>query len=310
MTGFARIILILTVTLAFAVAGLSQDPSTRRDLKTREKGASEPSPAEVQKKPNSPFYPISSWMGKRFIFLSKPKMTPSDTYEDFVGAVNCSKYAGRTAKVVWIGEFSGRVHVEFEMEDTGQRVRARTIPHKESISGIALVEDLDQARAHWVGQTLWCKEMFLSSYDGQTDNLKTIKLKKYSPVKVIDVAVGWGEERPVRFILQTAAGEQGFLDINLSGTNVYPSARDLFRFENVFLVEDPRKTYKWPPRIWSAIENNQVVTGMTAEQVRLSWGEPEKINKPASVSATSEQWVYDGGRILNFRNGTLASFQK
>lgn len=79
--------------------------------------------------------------------------------DDFVGAITYSKYVGRVARVVSVTDFSGRAHLEFELEDNSERLRARTTTG--SISGIALAEDLDYARAHWLGRTLWSKEMSL-----------------------------------------------------------------------------------------------------------------------------------------------------
>jgi len=130
------------------------------------------------------------------------------------------------------------------------------------------------------------------------DAIGFVKVKKYAPVKVVEVLPGWDEEKPARFVLETAAGERGFLDVNLSGTNVPKELRHLYRFEHRFLPADPRLTHGWPPRVWAAIENNQVLAGMTAEQVRLSWGEPNQVN--------GDEWSYDGG-VLRFRQGVLVA---
>ena len=80
--------------------------------------------------------------------------------------------------------------------------------------------------------------------------------------------------------------------------------RHLSRFEELFLTEDPKQKYKWPAGIWQAIENNRVITGMSAEQVRMSWGEPEKTTR----TAAGEQWAYTAG-VLTFKNGVLVNMQ-
>ena len=199
-----------------------------------------------------------------------------------------------------MSEFSGRAHLEFEMEDNGEKLRARTLPYKQSVKGIALVDDLEKARAAWVGRTVWSREMLLQTYDADRDAIGFVKVKKYAPVKVVEVLPGWDEEKPARFVLETAVGERGFLDVNLSGTNVPKELRHLYRFEHRFLSADPRLTHGWPPRVWAAIENNQVLAGMTAEQVRLSWGEPNQVN--------GDEWSYDGG-VLRFRQGVLVAVE-
>jgi Phosphoglycerate kinase len=67
-----------------------------------------------------------------------------------------------------------------------------------------------------------------------------------------------------------------------------------------FLGEDPRKSRKWPAHIWNLIENSQIIPGMTAEEVKMSWGEPDKI----TPTATGESWLYTAG-TLTFKKGTL-----
>jgi hypothetical protein len=279
---------------------LAQEP-TRQNI----------APEELRKNTNRietatlfPYRPPASWQGQRFIFLSCPKSLENGVYDDFTGARKRKDYAGRIIKVVTVSDFSGRLHFEFEVEGAGEHLRARTIPNKESLKGLLLVEDLENARKLWVGQTLWCKQMLLSTYDEQTDALGSIAIKRYAPVKVVEITPGWDEEKPLRFVLETGDGKRGFLDLNLSGTNVYSEARQLSRFEASFLTEDPKLSRKWPAHIWAAIETNRVLTGMTMEQVKMSWGEPEQTAR----TAAGERWTYAAG-TLTFSNGKLISIQ-
>ena len=121
---------------------------------------------------------------------------------------------------------------------------------------------------------------------------------------MLDVVAGWTEEKPVRFVLEAADGKQGFLDLNLSGTNVFKDVRHLSRFEHCFVTEDPRTLNKWSPQIWSLIENGQIGVGLTAEQVKMSWGQPDKITR----TATGENWTYQAGTLV-FKNGILSGMQ-
>ncbi|MBI3422517.1 MAG: hypothetical protein HY011_06220 [Acidobacteria bacterium] len=95
-------------------------------------------------------------------------------------------------------------------------MRARTLPNKESVAGLLLIDDLEKARQQWLGQILWCRQMRLSTYDDATDQLSSLPLAKYAPLKVIAIQPGWDEEKPLRFVLQTSEGKQGFLDLNLT----------------------------------------------------------------------------------------------
>ncbi len=299
MKSAIRVVLQFTLVSICCVAALAQEP--RQNIAAEKKA--DPNTTEAATT-LFPFHPINSWTGKRFIFLPKPKSSQAGTYEDFNGAVSHQKYAGRTARVVSVSDFNGRAHVIFEMEDTGERLRAYTVAHKESLKGITLVDDIETARQQWAGKTLWCRAMMLSSYDEQTDALSMIRVKKYSPVKVVDVAAGWDEEKPIRLTLETPDGKRGFVDLNLSGTNVRKDARHLSRFEDDLLIEDPRLKHKWPANIWKAIENGQVFAGMTMEQVKMSWGEPDKITR----GAAGETWTYQSGALV-FKNGVMTGAQ-
>lgn len=54
---------------------------------------------------------------------------------------------------------------------------------------------------------------------------------------------------------------------------------------------------------WVRILSGKVQVGFTEEMVKLSWGEPKKINK----ASYGNQWVYDS-QYLYFENGTLKAF--
>ena len=251
-----------------------------------------------------PYVPLDGWVGRRFVFLPGPKASENEIYDDFSGRLNRRQYQGRVAKVTGASDFSGRVHLELEMEDTRERLRARTLPNKESVKGIALIDDLDNARSQWAGKTLWCREPRLSTYDERNDQLGALAVKRYSPLKVVDIVSGWDEEKPARFLLETADGKRGFLDLNLSGTNVFKEVRHLYHMEHYFLAEDPRKVYKWSAQTWNMIENSQIINGMTAAQVKLSWGEPDKI----TATAQGENWSYSAGTLI-FKKGVLSGKQ-
>ena len=299
-----RIVCMLFLCLNAVLFIHAQDSGQRQNLATEKKNDArlpEPSAATTAL---FPFHPLDSWRGQRFIFLPCPKASENNTYGDFSGKLTYKQYAGRIAKVISVEDFSGRVHLEFEMEDTKDHVRASTLPGRESIIGMALFDDISNARQQWQGKTLWCKEGRLSTYNELTDEVGLLVVKKYSPVKVADVKAAWNDEKPVRFVLETADGKQGFLDLNLSGTNVFKGARHLHRFDHCFVTEDPRKTRKWDAQIWTLIENGQIGAGMTAEEVRLSWGEPEKVTR----TATGENWTYRAGTLV-FKSGVLEKMQ-
>ncbi|HEX2491325.1 MAG TPA: hypothetical protein VHR27_18080 [Blastocatellia bacterium] len=300
MKKFTRPCLQFALVAIFSVVALAQ-PETRQNITTEKK--SESKPVEAAPTP-FPYHPIGSWVGKRFIFLPKPKGSESGTYEDFSRLVTHQKYAGRVARVVSANDSGASAFIEFQMEDDGERLRVFTVANKESVRGMALIDDIENARKQWAGKTVWGKMLMISSYDEQSGAITMTTVKKFGPLKVVDVVPGWDEEKPARFKLETPDGKQGFVDLNLSGTNVQKEVRYLSRFEDHLMAENPRLKYKWKADVWSTIEKGQIYPGMTEEQVKMSWGEPEKITR----TAAGEVWTYTSGALV-FKKGILSGSQ-
>lgn len=78
-----------------------------------------------------------------------------------------------------------------------------------------------------------------------------------------------------------------------------------------FDVKDPAKrTAKWGKSVLKAIYEQKVITGMTEEQTRTSWGPPRRINRSGGQWGLHAQWIYgDHGPYLYFENGRLSSWQ-
>jgi hypothetical protein len=300
MKKTARIVLLFTLIAICCVVALAQpEPGHSGEAEKKpEANLVEAGPAPFQ------YHPINSWAGKRFIFLPRPKGSESGTYEDFTRKITHQKYAGRVARVVSADASGASAYIEFQMEDDGEKLRVFTVANKESIRGLALLDDIDNARKQWAGKTLWSKMLMISIYDEESGAITMTTVKKFGPLKVVDVVPGWDEEKPVRFKLETPDGKRGFVDLNLSGTNVQKEARTQSRFEDHLMAEDPRQKYKWKADVWSAIEKGQVYAGMTEAQVKMSWGEPEKVTR----TATGEVWTYQSGSLV-FKKGVLTGSQ-
>src|SRR5687767_7492768 len=151
MKKFTRPCLQFALVAIFSVVALAQ-PETRQNITIEKK--SESKPAEAAPTP-FPYHPIGSWVGKRFIFLPKPKGSESGTYEDFSRLVTHQKYAGRVARVVSANDSGASAFIEFQMEDDGERLRVFTVANKESVRGMALLDDIENARKQWAGKTVW-----------------------------------------------------------------------------------------------------------------------------------------------------------
>ncbi len=72
----------------------------------------------------------------------------------------------------------------------------------------------------------------------------------------------------------------------------------------VFPLEDAKRyETKFGKENWLKILDSKVITGFSEEMVKLSWGEPDKINR----SSYTDQWIY-GDQYLYFENGKMKSF--
>ena len=270
--------------------------------------------SDTTKKDCFTYRPIEEWVGEKFIFLPASKRGKKYGYQSFkggkgpYGSPTYEECVGRIGTIIKIEKSYGTVNkIIMKMDDNGKTYSADI--YSETVADIAPIADIDSARSRWLGKTLWYKGTELVTYDSQTDEFNSTKLKKYSPVKVINIIAGWYNFTPVRFILQANSGAEGFTNVNLSGTNVSYILRDNSRFDKYFFEEDPRVTYEWSNNVWSAIEDEKVFIGMTSQQAEMSWGKPDSINKTIVGSGTDEQWVYNSGSYLYFENGILTAIQ-
>jgi hypothetical protein len=262
--------------------------------------------------------PIDLWVGQRFIFLPRQKSLQEYGYQGIhkpkkeYGTLPYSSYVGRIVKVTAVSKarygISGAYKVELTLEDTNEKVEADS--SLGNVEGLALVRDIDHARTMYLGKTLWLKDSMLRTYNEETGKGNVIAAKRYSRVKVTDIVAGWDEASPVRFVVQMPSGDEGFIDASMSDTNASATLTAYNKFEKLFLIEDPRITYPWSNIIWAAIDEHNVLIGMTRQQVVVSWGEPQVINTTRGVEGESEQWVYSSHRYLYFSKGVLTSIQE
>lgn len=75
-----------------------------------------------------------------------------------------------------------------------------------------------------------------------------------------------------------------------------------------------KKYIKAHPNIDKKIKDmilaGEISVGMSREEAKASWGEPEDINRTVGSFGVHEQWIYFGGEILvYFENGRLTGWQ-
>jgi hypothetical protein len=253
------------------------------------------------------FRPLSCWAGQKFIVLPKPKSRQKAGY----GAFKPGKYedlVGHVMTVTALEQSATKQAVKLK-DDATSKEYTLSFGSDETIADLALLADLQAARDKWLGKTLWLLQPNLIAYDEPADSYSTVKAPRFSGGKVTDVVAGWDSHLPVRLILQTADGQEGYRDVNVSGTNIRETSRDDNRFDDFFTDTDPKVAHNWPPKVWDSITAREVFVGMTTDQVRLSWGKPNSTTHIVASGKARDEWVYTSG-ILSFEDNVLTVVKK
>lgn len=258
-----------------------------------------------------PYRSVSEWKNERFIFMPSPKAFQFMGYISFSGGegeFGMPTHNECAGKIGTVSSVSNDIPPSIIiMMDLSEKVYSSS-SGGDSFGGIACVRDLDSARARWEGATLWPLINKLMTYDESKSSWPIIKIKKLTPLKVIRIGCAWDNKTPVRIVLQTPDGQEGFVDVNVSGTNIPEPLKDTF-YEK-FVEEDLHAKYKWPKSVWQAIEESRLLIGMNTRQAELCVGKPMEINTTLLKGLIKEQWVYENNYYLYFQNDTLTAIQK
>lgn len=140
-----------------------------------------------------------------------------------------------------------------------------------------------------------------------TDTVPGVKHQKFVTVEVDSVTCG-NELAPlkVHFHRDASATEPmlyGYFLASLPGSRETGTSTSLDRF---LALTDPYLLHPdILPEVWSLIQDGSVRLDMTAEEVRLSWGRPTKVDKAASRNGMIELWYYSNNRVLQMWDGRL-----
>ena len=188
---------------------------------------------------------IAEWVGERFVFLD---MLPESRHHGYAVLRRTDDRGGRkplpydqyVGKIVTITNLErgswfakGRLTVHMRVEETGERLSA--CPANECVNELGCLSDIERARAIFVGRSLWRTKGWMDTYDRGVTSINP-----FQELQVMNVIFGWYQHAPVRFIVQTTDGVEGFVDVNMSGTNVPKTlVGESDRFENQFQLIRP-----------------------------------------------------------------------
>jgi hypothetical protein len=194
----------------------------------------------------------------------------------------------------------------FHDEQTKDTLYARTrngIYHE-----IARESDLAGAVRRWKGKVVFSAHGFINTIEkGKTG---TIKVRLQDPLQVQDVCFGVTPfpVKPLRLMVLTTFGKKGFIPVYYSKTNVN---EDLILGQNPWEEDifetNPQKMFLANDETWRVINDHRIYTGMTDDQVRLSWGLPQSRTTATYKGKTCECWAYAGQSLYFHENKLIGS---
>ncbi len=200
---------------------------------------------------------------------------------------------------------NGEYMVTFSLDTLDVVAFAQT--HQGSVEGIAAVDDLKAAKRQWFGKRVYSRRRIIDHYDSTSGAFSNSKVSINEPVTVVDVRFGTTPlpPKPIWLIVEDTSGTRGFIPINQSWTNVASAKWSAQApWEADIVAKKPRALYDWDPYVWEQIDKHNIFIGMTAEQVRLSWQNPQRRLVSTNGDSSLVRMVYNNNTLI-FRNDTL-----
>lgn len=278
---------------------------------------------------NCKFIPFHEYTeGLKFYFPKddfKLKYDDISSYTDYHALKEIKKGKFQTEPISY-KNLAGKQFIITKVEDRGKDYFAQsyiilkqvdsafTIEHKQMIRRESLKSNWEKDT--YTGQTFVLPDaIYTADIDGFKEKYLDKEFysnfpvggKKYQKVKIIQVGAG-SEHSPIRVVVENQNGNKEQIDFCTCGTNVptiYTESNDFLRH---FRLINPKITYKGSDEMWETICTSKIMIGMTEEDLILSWGRPEKINKTVVSGIVSEQYVYNN-QYVYVENGKVTSFQ-
>ncbi len=171
------------------------------------------------------------------------------------------------------------------------------------IGGLYRLQELEDAKEILTGQKFYILTNLYKPLDGKLSSTK----KKFVEVEIKELKTD-SIEHPVEVIFADDKGELYAISTRFSNTL---QAESKNAFSDIFSKVDPRERYKDIKNdVWEVIKNGQLKEGMTKNDVVLSIGRPNNIDKNATYTGWRELWQYDNGTVITFHDGRIIAFRK
>jgi hypothetical protein len=277
--------------------------------------AAEPKAAPEQSQNCNATIPFESFVGKKVVFLAKTTQFQRFGYQlwhferEQYNSPTYQDLAGKIGTIISIDMSKGDAlfkNVVVKLDDTGKLVTSRTLDNV--IDDVVFMDDIDFAKSRYVGKTVWTKTNS-ARLNQDVEVFEGVRIRKFSPVKIIDVVPGTFKYDPADFVVETEGNRQVLIPSSVSVSNISADMIKMLQgtarlcgFDEKFSTDNPRLKYKWPDAVWNNIEMGRVVVGMTLDQVIMAKGDPKDFNETTTQNTYSAQLVYDNN-VYVYING-------
>ncbi len=171
------------------------------------------------------------------------------------------------------------------------------------IGGLYRLQELKDAQETLKGEKLYILTDQYKSLSGKLSSSN----KKFVEVEIKDLKTD-SIEQPVEVIFADDKGELYSISTRFSNTL---QAESKNKFSDIFSKVNPRDKHKdIKSDVWEVIQNGQLKEGMTKDDVVLSIGRPNNIDKAPTYTGWREQWQYNNGTVITFHDGRIIAFRK
>lgn len=135
-------------------------------------------------------------------------------------------------------------------------------------------EHLLALKDHFNGDAVWAVNAEIPDSPFKNMEKATIKDFRSSPL-----------DGGLEVVIRRANGQEIYIDVDTTGNTAD-------YITTIFYFKDPRTVFPCSDTVWAAIRDERIITGMTAEQVLLSWGKPDSVNDDFGYLVYGRQYLY------------------
>ena len=296
-----KVVLIVLATVS--MTGIASAQETRPLLHQGPIGQSE-SDLKCSKGERDP-YPVACWGGEQVVFLPAERGTVSSLSEGLLVL-----RAGHIADVSVEERRDREFIVTIRDREDGKEFTRNVFISRYNLDGFALVGDIEAAREAYVGDTLFTTDKLssLNTYDPSVHRLRSFDIASSDRVEVKDIVVGWDAEYPLRVIVETMNGDEGFVDVawrpGVNYAGVVDSSRvfESYLSRSIPIPPEPAEVAEPEEReVFVIVEDMpELIGGLAAFQSDIRY--PEMASKAGTEGRVFVQFVVDeNGDVVDAR---------